>query len=324
MQIDLLGLEAFMNIANCGSFKRAAGHLNLSQAALSHRLKKLEDNLGVTLLARTTRHVMLTPAGLELLPVAQKMLQEVSSALDALRERGKSGHERLAIGCLPTLALLYLPSVLTEFARLNEQTPVQIYDNSTAEIAARVRAGEADFGVSIVSADSWDFEITPLVKDPFVLVCSRSHPLARRPFVQWQDLEVEPLIRISAEAGNRTLIDEALGRRREAMSWRYEVQHVATAIGLVRDGIALTVVPRTGLDATASAGVVGLPLRNPSVSRRLGIVARRGEPLSPRAALLMKLISDALKKRSISPNADEPDQAALLPRRSQRAHSVRM
>ena len=145
MQIDLLGLEAFMNIANCGSFKRAAGHLNLSQAALSHRLKKLEDNLGVALLARTTRHVIVTPAGLELLPVAQKMLQEVSSALDALRERGKSGHERLAIGCLPTLALLYLPSVLAEFATLNGRTPVQIYDNSAAEIAARVQRGRRGF-----------------------------------------------------------------------------------------------------------------------------------------------------------------------------------
>jgi DNA-binding transcriptional LysR family regulator len=303
MRIDLPGIEAFLSIANWGSFKRAAAHLNLSQAALSHRLKKLEENLGVPLLARTTRQVTMTPAGLELLPVAQRTVQEISSTLDGLRERGKSRHERLAIGCLPTISLLYLPSILAEFQRQRPQTIVQVYDNSTAEIAGRVRAGEADLGLTILSANSWDLEITPLLKDPFVLVCLESHPFAGRPFVQWQELVGEPLIRISAETGNRSVIDEALGRRRELMSWRYEVQHVATAIGLVRAGMGLTVVPKIGLDATDRARMVAVPLRNPSVARTLGIVARRGDPLSPGAVLLVKLVSASLKK--IAMPADE-------------------
>jgi DNA-binding transcriptional LysR family regulator len=303
MRIDLPGIEAFLSIANWGSFKRAAAHLNLSQAALSHRLKKLEENLGVPLLARTTRQVTLTPAGLELLPVAQRTVQEISSTLDGLRERAKSRHERLAIGCLPTISLLYLPSILAEFQRQRPQTTVQVYDNSTAEIASRVRTGEADLGLTILSANSWDLEITPLLKDPFVLVCLESHPIASRPFVQWQELVGEPLIRISAEAGNRSLIDEALGRRRELMSWRYEVQHVATAIGLVRAGMGLTVVPKIGLDATDRAAMVAVPLRNPSVARTLGIIARRGDPLSPGAVLLVKLIGESLKK--IAMPADE-------------------
>lgn len=310
MHIDLPGIEAFISIANWRSFRRAAGHLNLSQAALSHRLKKLEENLGVPLLTRTTREVTLTPAGQELLPVAQRMLQEISSTLDGVRERAKTHGERLAVGCLPTLCIVRLPSILMRFRSMQPKTNVQIFDNSTGEIAERVRARTADFGVTIISVNSWDFEITPLMKDPFVLVCARSSPLARRASIQWGDLKDEALIRISEEAGNRVLIDEALGRRRETMTWSYEVQRVATAIGLVRAGVGLTVVPRMGLEAAGIAGVVGVPLRNPSVARTLGIIARRGDPLSAGAALLSRLITEDLRDSSVAaasqPTRSEP------------------
>ena len=95
MRVDFLGLEAFFCIADRGSFHAAAAHLNLSQTALSHRMKKLENDLGVKLLARTTRQVSLTPAGAELLPVAQRVMADVTAsfricASAALRGRSSS------------------------------------------------------------------------------------------------------------------------------------------------------------------------------------------------------------------------------------------
>jgi DNA-binding transcriptional LysR family regulator len=185
--------------------------------------------------------------------------------------------------------------VLAELGKTRPDLSVKVYDNSTVEIAARVRSGEAEFGVTIVSTDNWDLEITPVVKDPFMLVCPRGHPLAARPFVTWRELEGQPLIRISTEAGNRLLIDEALGRRRDVMTWHYEVQHIATAISLVRAGVGLTVVPKMGIDASDSSGMIAVPLRNPSVVRPLGIITRKDHPLSPGAELLMQLISKTLR-----------------------------
>src|SRR4051812_25278057 len=87
VRIDFLGLEAFLSIADRGSFHLAAAHLNLSQTALSHRMKKLEDDLGVKLLARTTRQVALTPAGQDLLPKARRMMDEISASFAALRQQ---------------------------------------------------------------------------------------------------------------------------------------------------------------------------------------------------------------------------------------------
>ena len=71
-RIDYIGLEAFIAIAQLGTFARAADHLNLSQTALSHRIRKLEADIGMRLLLRTTREVSLTEAGQELLPVAPR------------------------------------------------------------------------------------------------------------------------------------------------------------------------------------------------------------------------------------------------------------
>jgi DNA-binding transcriptional LysR family regulator len=318
MRIDFHGLEAFLSIAAWGSFRRAAIRLNLSQAALSHRLRKLEENLGVTLMIRTNREVSLTPAGQDLLPVAQSMFKEVSSKLDGLRKGGNRLKELVAIGCLPTVSIVLLPSVLMELKKELPGTTVRVFDNSTAEIGDRVRSGDADFGITIVSVNTWDLEITPLLEDPFVVVCDQSHALAKRTFVNWTDLERKPLIRISAEAGNRILIDETLGSHGEKMTWRYEVQHVATAIGLVRARLGLTVIPKLGLDATSTDGLVAIPLKDPAIARTLGVVTRKGVALSPAAATLLELVRKHFSKRPAALELQLTNKAKRTKRRLQK------
>jgi DNA-binding transcriptional LysR family regulator len=295
MRIDFPGLEAFVAIAERGSFNRAAAHLNLSQTALSHRMKKLEDDLGVRLLMRTTRQVTLTPAGLELLPKAQAAIVGLTTSIDALRRQSRAKQQQIAIACLPTIAVAYLPAVLAAFARKHRDVGVRVFDNSASEIADHVQSGRAEFGLTIVSSNRWDLDITPLMTEPFVLVCPQGHRLAGTGGIQWTELEGEPLVRISPQTGNRILIDDALGTRRDTLQWRYEVQHLATAISIVRTGIALAIVPRLALGITATEGLVTVPLRNPAVTRTLGIVARHGVPPSRAAKTLLDLIIRRLK-----------------------------
>ncbi|WP_333823451.1 LysR family transcriptional regulator [Pinisolibacter sp.] len=289
MRIDFLGIEAFLAIAERGSFHGAAAHLNLSQTALSHRMRKLEDDLGVELFTRTTRRVALTPAGVELLPKARRMLDEISAGYEALRNQGRERQERLAIGCLPTIATSHLPPALEAFSAAHPTIRVLVHDASAQEIADRVQKGEAEFGITVVSAGRWDLEVRPLLKEPYVLACARDHPLAMRPHVSWSDFEGQPLVRISSQTANRAILDEALGSRREAMFWRYEVSHLASAMGLVRQRIALAVVPRLAID-DGDGDLLALPIRGPSVSRTLGIVTKRGLPLSSPGKALLELV----------------------------------
>ncbi len=290
MRIDFLGLHAFVAIAERGSFQQAAAHLNLSQTALSHRMRKLEDDLGVRLLSRTTREVSLTPAGLDLLPKVKAMIEGLSTSLQELREHGRVRQERLAIGCLPTIAAGRLPAALMRFRDAHPEVSVRVYDNSATEIASHVADGTIEFGITLIAAQRWDFDTELLAREPFVLVCRENDPLARQGAASWADLQDTPLIRISPHTGNRMMIDDALGSRREQVSWRYEVQHVATAVALVRAGLGMTVVPRLALDVTSTTGLAVLQLRNPGVTRQIGIVSKRSAPLSPLGDALRRLI----------------------------------
>ena len=290
MRIDFLGLHAFVAIAERGSFQHAAAHLNLSQTALSHRIRKLEEDLGVKLLSRTTREVSLTQAGLKILPKVKETIESLSGSLDELRSEGRSRQETLAIGCLPTVASGRLPRALQIFQERHPDVFVRIYDNSATEIADLVQAGAVEFGITLVAAHRWDFDIEMLIKDTFTLVCPEGHSLASESVLSWSDLGDEPLIRISSRAGNRMIIDDALGSRRESLSWRFEVQHIQTAIALVRAGVGLTVIPRLSLDTTDERGLRLVSLRNPTVTRQLGIVSKRGVPLSPLADELRRIV----------------------------------
>ncbi|WP_192641412.1 LysR family transcriptional regulator [Bosea sp. OAE506] len=303
MRADVLGLQAFISIAERGSFRAAASHLNLSQTALSHRIRKLEEALGTPLLQRTTRQVSLTAAGTLLLPRARRIFEDLGAAIDEVRVEVREGDAEVSVGCLPTVAAHCMPAVIAAFAKRFPGVGVRVHDNSASEIADKVQSGEAEFGVTIVAANRWDLELKPVVKEPFVLVSHRDMPLAQATSLTWAQLQGEPLVRISAETGNRILIDDALGSRRETLTWRYEVQRVVTAVSLVRSGIGYAIVPQLALDVVDAGGLVAIPLRAPAISRTLGIVTRKTVPLRPAARELLSLLSAALKRSVARPHS---------------------
>jgi DNA-binding transcriptional LysR family regulator len=294
VRIDHLGLQAFLAIAERGSFHKAAAHLNLSQTALSHRLRKLEEGLGVELLSRTTRQVTLTPAGLDLMPRAQRAMEDLARAVAEVAARAGGGQERVTVGCLPTIAQLLALRVLPAFRERHPEATVRIHDNSAAEIAAKVKAGDASFGLTILSANRWDLDARPLLSEPFVLVVPHGHALAQRETVTWEEVAGQPLVRIAAETGNRILIDDALGERRERLDWRYEVQRVPTAIAIAAGGAALTIVPRTAVTVGPIPGAVAIPLVDPGIVRTVSIVTPRGQSPGRLAGALLALIEETL------------------------------
>ena len=129
-----------------------------------------------------------------------------------------------------------------------------------------------------------------------MLICPADHPFANRRAVSWADLSGVPMIRVSPQTGNRLLIDDALGARSDSLDWMYEVQHVASAVSLVAAGAGLTVLPRVALDIAGLPQLSAVPLRNPSITRMLGAVTRRGVPLSAPADTLLTLIAARLGK----------------------------
>lgn len=295
MRINFLGLQAFLSIAERGSFRSAAQHLNLSQTAISHRMRKLEDELGLKLFARTTREVTLTKAGVELMEKAKRIVGELEGALDETRQLGRRKRSRLSIACLPAFSNFRLPPVLSKFRNLHPDVEVRIFEGSSVDIAQLLQSEEVEFGLSVVSTNRWDFEVEPLIRtDPMVLACQARHSLARKASVRWTDLRGLPLIRVGPDTTIRMLIDDALGSLKDELDWQCEVQRVETAVTLVDAGCGLAVVPQSNVQLYGSRTVVGKPLRNPLVTCAIGLVTKRGVPLSGTAEDFMTLLRERL------------------------------
>ncbi|TRW99404.1 LysR family transcriptional regulator [Paracoccus sp. M683] len=286
MRVDYLGLEAFVAIADYGSFQRAAEALNLSQAALSHRLRKIEDDLGSALLTRSSREVSLTLLGQGLLPEARSLLKALQDAYESVRAGAQRQARRLAFACLPSIANSVLPAVLHEMSDQRPDIAFELLDIPVDRIADVVRSGSAEFGVTIVSAELSDLRLRPLVDEEYRLFLRHDHPLASRAEVTLQDIVGVKLARIRSQSKNRQLLDVALGDMRDQITWRFEVQNATMAMRLVARGAALTILPESAI-AMAPAVLVSVPLVGARLQRTLGIVSRRGVPLSDNATDLL-------------------------------------
>lgn len=286
MRIDFLGLEAFLSIAERGSFQRAAAHLNLSQTAISHRMRKLEEELGLKLFARTTREVTLTRDGIEFLPKARKAVAELEQSFDELKQQGAKRQERLDIACLPVFAVNYLPPVLSRFQKSHPDVQVRIFEMPSAAIAELVQSGDVEFGLSVIQTNRWDLEVETLSASPLALTCPAKHALAKKRSVGWAELRNVPLIRVGPKAAIRNLIDDTLSAARMTFNWQYEVQHVETAVNLVEAGLGCAIVPSIDVALHRGRGLAAVPLRGPRLSCTYGLMSRRGMPLSPPAARL--------------------------------------
>ncbi|MDB5596483.1 MAG: DNA-binding transcriptional regulator, LysR family [Hyphomicrobiales bacterium] len=296
MKVDIPGLEAFLSIADLGSFRRGAAHLNLSQTAVSHRLRKLEESLGVKLFTRTTRQIGLTQAGAELLPSARALLKDFEHQLDQISRRHRDEQSILTLACMPTIAVHVLPDVFAGFMQQNPSAKVRIFDRSATEIGETVASGEAEFGVAILAANRWGLATEPLLTDEYLLVCPADHVLAGRESVTWSDLEKFPLIRCTERTANRIIVDEALGVRAERMNWTYEVQHTMTAFMLVQGGIGLAIAPRLAIVNLQSTGLTAIPLARPRLTRTVGLLSRKSDPPSALAQSFQRILRSKFPK----------------------------
>lgn len=280
MRTDYLGLEAFLFIAELGSFRRAAHYLNLSQTAVSHRLRKLEDGLAIQLVVRSNRSVSLTRAGVELLPKVRALFGGIDDSLDNLKRQSWASQNKLLIACIPTLAHYLLPPVIKALGVIHPHIELKAFETSAREIGDLISNGSAELALTIMGSNRWDLDSQPLFKERYVLVCPARHPFSRLSSVTWREISDQPLIRVSPETGNRMIIDEALEANEINLRWSHEVQHSVTALSFVAAGIGSTVTPISVARALAVKACAIVPIRTPTVIRTVGVLRRRHEPLS--------------------------------------------
>jgi DNA-binding transcriptional LysR family regulator len=167
MKIDILGVQAFVAVADFGGFQKAAETLYVTQTAVTQRLRNLEDFLGVMLIERTTRSIALTSIGKDFLPQARRLLQELSSTLNEIRETGKAQRGDVAIACVPTVGIQYLPQIIQEYSSRFPDNRIKILDHASLRVAEAVLRREAEFGINLAGSTHPELASVPLLDDHF-------------------------------------------------------------------------------------------------------------------------------------------------------------
>lgn len=287
---DILGVEAFVAIADLGSFSRAATHLHISQTALSRRIAKLEESVGGKLFTRTTRSLSLTQPGSDFLPRARRLTREMSSALVELKESITHGYGHVVMGCLPTIAAGRMSQVIANYSDHYPRNRIQILDRSATEIRQAVLRGEAEFGISVLPSGQNELHRITLFRDPVVMVCPEHHPLAEKKQLSWHNLVGQPLIGIGSLSGLRLQTEMVINENKLALWFAYEVQHLSTAVGLVIGGAGIAILPLGACDTIGRTGLRIVPLTRPAVCRTIELFHRQDHTLSPAAKPLYDLV----------------------------------
>ncbi len=286
INFDLNDLLSFRAVAELGNFRKAAESIHISQPAFSRRIDKLEQALGVRLLDRTTRRVMLTAVGRDFARKVQSMLDDLDSTLLGIRGVAATRMGEVAIACVPSTVYYFLSQVIRRYRERYPKIRVKVLDSGANDVLAAVARGEADFGLNFMGGQEPDIEFKPLLEERFVAACHREHPLARKRKATWSDLAQYDYISVSKSSGNRLLLDQALAHASIRPEALYEAEHVTTMIGMVEAGLGVAAVPSLAMPPGDHPLLVSVPLADPVVTRKIGLIRRKGRTLSPAAQQL--------------------------------------
>jgi len=269
MDINFRQLRAFILIAETSSFTRTSEQLHVSQPALSYIIRKLEQAIGLQLLARNTRSVELTPAGEHFLPQAQAMLRDMENAVRDARETLNLNRGTIRLAALPTAAASFLPEIIAAFMREHPGMQVSLRDGRAGEVRAWVQSGEVDMGITSRPEDLSGLGFEALMDDNLVLLVRRD---ALAGGGAWQSL---PYIALTPDTSIRPLADAALGLLGVEADCAWEVAHMSTAAALVRAGLGFTLLPASStaflrIDEEVSV----LPVAQPE-QRSLGLLQKK-------------------------------------------------
>jgi len=291
MNYSLRQLNVFITVARAKSFSRAGEMIGLSQSAVSHSVKELERQTGVKLLDRTTREVVLTPAGEQLAVRLERLLDELNSTL---REAGRVGQQlsgTVRIAASQTISAHLIPQCIAHSNQRYPEIAFVLHDRPQQWVLESIRKGDVDFGIVIDPGAVSDLQCETVLSEPFFLLCRNDHAFARASSVAWQALQGQKLVLQDYASGSRPLIDAALAHQDIEAIIVQEIGHPATLFPMVESGIGISILPALALPMPQGSRL-SVKRLTPVVERQLMLVRRKNRSLSAGAEALWEVVRE--------------------------------
>ena len=293
MNPTLRQMRALVSVARTGSFTQAAALLHLTQSALSGQIKELETLLGVKVVERNTRRVELSDVGRELVPLFDKMLQDLDGALADIASRKALRRGVVRVAAPQMMACTLLPQVMAAYRAAHPGIQVLLVDCPVDNVAQRVFSGEVDIGIGPERDALPDIGTQLLFEMPFVAVCPVGHPLAAQAAVSWADLGSHPFIALQGQFTERLLRDMQVRHADAGGLQPYsEVTFMTTALALVAAGLGVTACLPYAAPMVKLHGLEMRPLTEPELTRKFHIHTKQTRTPSPAAASFTAFLLD--------------------------------
>ncbi len=297
--LDSRQLRAFSILARTGSFTATAQELHLSQSAISHSMKALEQEIGCRLLDRMGKTVVLTQAGEQLLVHAQKILAEMESARAGLGHLGKWGSSRLRIGASTTACQHVLPAVLREFKESFPQCAISIEPGDTPEMIDALRQHRIDLAVNLEPRREEPLEFRPLFTDELVFITSPLHPWARAGKVVRDEIPRQHYILYGKGSYTFKMVEDYFRQDQVVLQSQLDLGNMEAIKELVKLGLGISILaPWTARKELQEKSLVALPLGKRKLKRRWGVLHWRGRRLNLAEETFIGLCEDVCKKIS--------------------------
>ncbi|MBI4911393.1 MAG: LysR family transcriptional regulator [Acidobacteria bacterium] len=306
--MELGQLETFLAIAREKSFSRAAERLYRTQPAISLALKRLEEELGESLVDRTTKGGTLTDAGETLLPLAQRMLdlrQEIRETFGALRGLHQG---RLIVGANESMSIHLLPALLLAFQARHPGIKIQAHRLTSERIPAEVLERRMDVGFLSFEPRHPELEAEVVYRDKMVLVVPPRNRFAGKGPVDLKDLGGEDFIAHNALTPTRQAIVDLFARHEVPLRTIMELGTLSTIQDFVALGKGLAILPRlTVRESLQSGRLVEVSVRELDLDKPIYMIRRRENALSHPAKAFLDLVhAHELPGQSPAPGEAQP------------------
>ncbi|GAB3386671.1 DNA-binding transcriptional regulator OxyR [Lysobacter fragariae] len=279
--MNLRDLKYLVALADLKHFGRAAQACFVSQPTLSTQIRKLEDELGVALVERAPRKVMLTPAGREIVERARHIVSEVEQMKELARRSQDPEAGTVRLGMFPTLGPYLLPHVVPGIRKRFPRLELLLVEEKSPEILSRLRNGRLDAGLLALPVHDDQLHVEFLFEEPFLLAVPDTHPLAARESLSMKDLSRERLLLL--EDGH-CLRDQALDVCHLAGASEmsgFQATSLETLRQMVAANVGVTLLPTLAIKppVARSNDIRLLGFRDSTPSRQIAMVWRRSSAM---------------------------------------------
>jgi len=290
--MDFSAYKAFITVAEQGTFSKAADFLYITQPAISKRIALLEDQLGSKLFDRIGKRVMLNEAGRALLPVAERIMQDIRESqriIDNLSGQ-VSGH--LSLVTSHHIGLRRLPDMLKQYAEDYPQVRLDLAFTDSENACYEIEKGAYELGVvTLPLSKSKRLKLTPLWSDPLTIAVALDHPLvtiANNDPITLNQLAKHSAILPAIGTYTRTVIEKPIVQKHGALDVILETNYLETIRMMVSIGLGWSALPRTMLDDT----LVEVKVKGLKIERTLGIVQHAERSLSNAGRAFINILKE--------------------------------